>query len=161
MHEAAEWLCSEHDAIIGHSVHYPVQTAAEKAGKPYATVMMNHAAVYSKHSTIYGVPNFGRWMNPYWNKLFHWAMDRSIGVNVNALRKRVGLPPVTKIADTVWISRRLNLIAETRAIGRKQPDWPDSPSRLRRLHGPERSGAMDHAERADSSSLRRARRRSI
>jgi UDP:flavonoid glycosyltransferase YjiC (YdhE family) len=125
MHEAAERLCSENDAIIGHSVHYPVQTAAEKAGKPYATVMMNHAAVYSKHAAIYGVPDLGTWMNPYWNKLFHWAIDRSIGVNVNALRKKVGLPPVTRIADTVWISRRLNLIAETSAIGRKQPDWPD------------------------------------
>ena len=52
-------------------------------------------------------------------------MDRSVGVNVNALRKKAGLPPVTRIADTVWISRRLNLIAETSAIGRKQPDWPD------------------------------------
>ena len=125
MYESAVRLCSDNDVIIGHSVHYPAQTAAEKAGKPYATVMMNHAAVYSKHSTIYGVPNLGRWMNPAWNTLFHWAMDRSIGVNVNALRKKAGLPPVARIADTVWISRRLNLIAETRAIGRKQRDWPD------------------------------------
>jgi sterol 3beta-glucosyltransferase len=125
MYVAAERLCKENEAIIGHSVHYPVQTAAEKAGKPYATVMLNHAAVYSKHSTIYGVPDLGRWMNPWWNRLFHWAMDRSIGAKVNAWRTKVGLPPVTRIADTVWISRRLNLIAETSAIGRKQPDWPD------------------------------------
>jgi sterol 3beta-glucosyltransferase len=125
MFDAAEWLCRENDVIIGHSIHHPVQTAAEKAGKPHATVMMNHAGVYSKHSPIYGVPNLGKWMNPYWWKLFHFTMDRTIGVDVNKLRKRVGLPPVTKIADTVWISKALNLIAETSAIGRKQPDWPD------------------------------------
>ena len=125
MYAAAERLCKENDVIIGHAVHYPIQTAAEKAGKPYATVMMNHAGIYSKHATIYGVPDIGKWMNPCWNKMFHWAMDRSLGAKVNALRTRAGLPPVAKIADTVWISRRLNLIAETTAIGRKQPDWPD------------------------------------
>jgi len=52
-------------------------------------------------------------------------MDRSIGVEVNKLRKSAGLPFVHKIAESVLISKELNLVAETSAIGRKQPDWPD------------------------------------
>jgi UDP:flavonoid glycosyltransferase YjiC (YdhE family) len=125
MYEAAERLCRENDAIIGHFVHYPAQTAAEKAGKPYATVMLNHMGIYSKHSRIFGVPNLGTWMNPYWRKLYHFVMDRSIGREVNKLRKKAGLPPVDKIGDNILISKRLNLVAETSAICRKQPDWAD------------------------------------
>ena len=125
MFDAAQQLCKEHDVVIGHSLHYPVQIATEKAGKPHVTVMFNHAGIYSKHSSIFGVPDIGKWMNPYWWKLFHFLMDRSIGTDVNRLRTKAGLPPARKIAETVWISKYLNLIAETSAIGRRQPDWPD------------------------------------
>ena len=125
MFAAAEQLCRENDAIIGHFIHYPAQTAAEKAGKPYASVMLNHAGIYSKHTRIYGVPDLGTWMNPFWWKLYHSVMDRSIGSEINKLRKMVGLPFVNKIAETVLISNNLNLVAETSAIGQKQPDWPD------------------------------------
>lgn len=125
MFTAAERLCSKNDAIIGHFLHYPVQTAAEKAGKPYATVMFNHGGIYSKHIRLVGVPDLGNWMKPYWWKLFHFLTDRTIGSKVNILRKSVGLPSVNKIADTVWTSERLNLIAETSAICRRPPDWPD------------------------------------
>ena len=126
MFDAAERLCRENDVIIGHFIHYPAHIAAEKAGKPCATVMLNHGIIYSKHSRIFGTPNVGKWMNPYWWKLFHFLMDHTIGSEVNTLRKRVGLPPVSKIIDTVCISKHLNLIAETSAICRKQPDWPDN-----------------------------------
>ncbi len=168
MFDAAERLCRENDVIIGHFIHYPAHIAAEKAGKPCATVMLNHGIIYSKvsvqtpppsggrlgggkcchanylpsprpppagrgserlhskHSRIFGTPNVGKWMNPYWWKLFHFLMDRTIGSEVNTLRERVGLPPVSKIMDTVCISKHLNLIAETSAICHKQPDWPDN-----------------------------------
>ncbi len=126
MFEAAERLCRENDAIIGHFIHYPAHIAAEKAGKPCTTVMLNHGIIYSKYFRIFSTPNVGKWMNPYWWKLFHFLMDRTIGSEVNTLRKRVGLPPVCKIIDTVCISKHLNLIAETSAICRKQPDWPDN-----------------------------------
>ena len=126
MFDAAERLCRENDVIIGHFIHYPAHIAAEKAGKPCAIVMLNHGIIYSKHSRIFGAPNVGKWMNPYWRKLFHFLMDRTFSSEVNTLRKRVGLPPVSKIMDTVCISKYLNLIAETSAICHKQPDWPDN-----------------------------------
>jgi len=124
MFDAAEQLCSNNDAIIGHTLHYPAQASAEKANKPYATVMMNHAGVYSKNARIYGVPNLGKWMNPYWWKLLHFAVDHTFAPEVNRLREKAGLAPVRKIADAVWVSKRLNLIAESSVIGSEQPDWP-------------------------------------
>ena len=125
MFAAAEQLCRENDALVGHFLHYPLQTAAEKAGKPYATVTFNHGGIYSRHSRMVGIPDLGKWMNPYWWKLFHFLSDRSIGSEINKLRRSAGLPPIDKIADTVWISKQLNLLAGTSAISRKQPDWPD------------------------------------
>ena len=125
MFAAAEQLCRENDALVGHFLHYPLQTAAEKAGKPYATVTFNHGGIYSRHSRMVGIPDLGKWMNPYWWKLFHFLSDRSIGSEINKLRVSAWLPPIDKIADTVWISKQLNLLAGTSAISRKQPDWPD------------------------------------
>ncbi len=125
MYAAAEQLCKDHEIIVGHTIHAAVQTAAEKTGKPYITVMMNHAGVYSKHSPVHGVPNLGKWMNPFWYKLFHLTIDRSIGPEVNTLRNRVGLPKIHKIPEYVWTSKYLNLIAETSVMGKEQPDWPE------------------------------------
>ncbi len=125
MYAAAERLARDHDAVVGHFFHHPAHAAAEKAGKPYATVMMTHMGVYSKHNPVYGVPNLGKWMTPYWWKIFHFMMDRTRGVTVNELRKRVGLRPIARIAETVWISKKLNLVAETTVLNGRQPDWAD------------------------------------
>ncbi len=125
MFDAAKQLCAENDVVIGHFLHYPLQAAAEKAGKSYATVTLNHAGIYSKHTRMFGVPNLGKWMNPYWWKLFNFLVDRSIGTDVNKLRKTAGLPQAYKIPDTVWVSKELNLIPVTSAISREQTDWPE------------------------------------
>ncbi len=125
MFAAAQKLSRENDVIIGHFLHYPVHTAAEKAGKPYVTVMFNHGGIFSKHIRLVGTPDFGIWMRPYWWKLFHFLTDRMIGEKINALRKSAGLHPLRKIADTVWMSQKLNLIAETSVLCKRPPDWAD------------------------------------
>jgi hypothetical protein len=33
------------DLLVGHFMLHPLQLAAEKAGKPYATVSLNHGAI--------------------------------------------------------------------------------------------------------------------
>jgi hypothetical protein len=100
------------------------QDRGGESGQTLRNVMLNHAGIYSRHSAIYGVPNLGKRMNPVCWRLFHFAMDRALGPEVNQLRMQVGLPPVEKIAERVWISKRLNLIAVTSAICGSQPDWP-------------------------------------
>jgi len=125
MYEAAEHLCKENDVIIGHGMLYPAQTAAEKAGKPYATVTPNHLNVSSRHTGPLGLLKLGKWHNPFAWKVAGFLIDITIGRDVNRLRKKVGLPQVKNIMNTVMTSHRLNLVAESAAIGLRQADWPD------------------------------------
>lgn len=125
MFKAAEQLCAENDVIIGHFALYPTQAAAEKAGKPYVTVTMNHSGIPSRHTHPLGAPKLGRWLYPASWKFASLLMDIMLGRNVNKLRKRAGLTPARDLMNTIMISKRLNLVAESAAIGPRQPDWPD------------------------------------
>lgn len=125
MFEAAERLCRENDVIIGHFMHYPAQAAAEKTGRPYATVTLNHSGIYSRNTRVIGAPELGKWLYPVSWKVAGFLTDRTIGPAVNKLRKQAGLPPAKDIMNTVITSNRLNLVAESAAIGTRQPDWPD------------------------------------
>ncbi len=125
MFVASEQLCNTHDLVIGHSIHHPLRAAAEKTGKPYATVTLNHMSIFSRHSTLLGVPNIGTWANPFWWKLLNFLIDRAVGPEVNKLREREHLAPVKNINDTVCTSKQLNLVAVSAALCRQQPDWPD------------------------------------
>jgi len=87
--------------------------------------MLNHLGIFSKHSAVFGAPKFGKWMNPFWRLLSTFLVDRVVGPEVNRLREREHLPPAKNIFDTVWTSPRLNLLAVSAAICRKQPDWPE------------------------------------
>jgi len=124
MFSASQKLCAANDLVIGHFIHTPLHTAAELSGKPHVSVMLNHIGIYSKHVPIFGVPQLGLWLNPFWHKLISMMMDRFLGPHVNALRKSVNLPMVQNISETVWTSRTLNLLAESSALCHKQPDWP-------------------------------------
>ena len=121
---ASKRLAEENDLLIGHFIMYPLQAAAERAGRPYVTVTLNHSAIPSKHVPPVGLPDLGRWLNPLWWKLVHVLSDGLLKPAINDLRKRESLPPVGSFID-VWESRILNLIAVSPALCRKQEDWPD------------------------------------
>ena len=125
MFAAAEQLCRGNDLIIGHFIHYPLQAAAEKAGKPYVTVTLNHGLIYSKHTKVVGAPAQIKWFYPLSWKIASFLMDCVLAPDVNRLRKKAGLSPIKNIIANVMTSNRLNLIAESAAIGTPQPDWPD------------------------------------
>jgi len=124
MYEASEQLCASDDLVIGHFMHHPLQAAAEKSGKPYVTLTLNHAGIFSKHSILVGVPNIGTWANPFWWKLLRFIIEREFGPEVNKLRKKVHLPPAGNILDMIGRSQ-LNLVAVSAALCQHQPDWPD------------------------------------
>jgi UDP:flavonoid glycosyltransferase YjiC (YdhE family) len=125
MYDAAEELSRKNDIIIGHFIHYPAHAAAEKAGKPYLTVTLNHSGIYSRHSRVNGAPELGKWLCPASWKFAGFLMDVTLGKDINKFRKKIGLPPVKNIMKTVLASHRLNLVAESAVIGARQPDWPD------------------------------------
>jgi UDP:flavonoid glycosyltransferase YjiC (YdhE family) len=121
---ASKRLAEENDLLIGHFIMYPLQAEAERAGRPYVTVTLNHSAIPSKYVPPVGLPDLGRWLNPLWWKLVHVLSDGLLKPAINDLRKRESLPPVGSFID-VWESRLLNLIAVSPALCRKQEDWPD------------------------------------
>jgi sterol 3beta-glucosyltransferase len=124
MFEASYRLCSDHDVIVGHYINFPAQVAAEKAAKPYITVMLNHIGVPSKHIAFYYASDLGKWINPLGWSLYQVLVDKVFGPEINKLRTKVNLPPVKKIANTIWTSHQLNLIAVSAAFCRQQADWP-------------------------------------
>lgn len=126
MFAASTQLCADNDLIIGHFMDYPVAVAAEKAAKPYITITLNHSSIYSRYSVIYGFPDFGKWMNPFWWKLINLVLERYLMTDLNKLRKQEQLPPTSEIADKVLTSPLLNLLAVSPAICQRKPDWPEN-----------------------------------
>ncbi len=123
MYAAALELSAANDLVIGHFAHHPARAAAEKTGRPYATVTLNHSAIGSRYITPMGLPDIGNWTNPLWWKICDLVVDGTLRPEVNNLRKKQGLPLIRHVLKEVWTSDRLNLIAVSSALCRKQPDW--------------------------------------
>ncbi len=125
IYAASQKLCQENDIVIGHNIVHPLCVAAEKSGRPYVTVALNHAGIPSRHITPAGLPYLGKWMNPFWWKLVGIMLNRHLKPYFNRLRKREGVPMVKNIIDGAWESKILNLIAVSASFCQHQADWGD------------------------------------
>ena len=125
MFSAAKKLCSENDIIVGHFIHHPAMTAAEKSGTPYVSLTLNHGGIPSAHTVPLGCPDFCKMINPFWWKLSHFIVDHVFGAGINKLRRQEGLPPVKNIMESAWSSKELNLLSVSEALCIKQPDWQE------------------------------------
>lgn len=124
MFAAAQRLCEECELVIGHFFMHPLRTAAERAGRPHASVMLSHGGIPSACDHPMrrrGGPALG-------NRLLWWitrlAVNRALLPDTNRLRARAGLPPVRDMIDDVWLSQQLTLVAVSPVIAVQQPDWP-------------------------------------
>ncbi len=119
---AAQALCAECDFVIGHHFLYPLQTAAEQSGRPYATVFLSHAGIPSAFSHPLG--DFGR----SGNRLLWWltrqAFNRVLKQWPDRLRRRAGMAAAPDMVD-LWLSPWLTLVGVSPQICRRRPDWPD------------------------------------
>lgn len=122
MYNTARSLCERNDLIIGHFIHYPIQTAAAKAGKPYITVTLNHGSIPTRLLPPPGVPDLGGWLNLLFWRLSENIINRAILPRINRLRSSSALPPVRSFRD-VWESPLCNLIAVSREFCTPRPDW--------------------------------------
>ena len=126
MFEAAQRLCVDADLLIGHYFMHPLQIAAEKAGKPYVSVMLSHAAVPSDHTHPINVGMLGK----TGNRLLWWLtkklLNRTLNHYPNRLRAALGMPLTQDIVTQVWLSQHLTLLAISPQICQRQPDWDDS-----------------------------------
>ena len=126
MYLAAQRLCEECDVVIGHFLMYPLRIAAERAGRPCITVMLAHGAVPGAHYHPMHIPGTGKAGNRLLWRLSRWAIDRALLPDVNRLRARAALPPVSDMIDDVWLSPVLTLVAASPLLAVPQPDWPDT-----------------------------------
>ncbi|MGL2987194.1 glycosyltransferase [Flavobacterium sp. RSSA_27] len=122
MFDTANQLVSENDLIIGHFIHYPLQCACEKAGKPYITVSLNHGAIPTKHYPPVPFPNLGKTINTWLWKLTEKMINKAILGQINTFRISHGLKEVNTFR-TIWESPLLNLIAVSPVLSPPTDDW--------------------------------------
>lgn len=123
MFTVAKQLSTECDVLIGHYFLHPLQVAAERAGKPYVSVVLSHAAVPSIHNCPLPHP-FGQTGNRFLWWLTRTVLQRTLSPYANRLRKRMNLPLVRDVVNQVWLSRQLTVVGVSQAICERQQDWP-------------------------------------
>jgi UDP:flavonoid glycosyltransferase YjiC (YdhE family) len=116
--------------IVGSSLALGALIAAEKHGLRYATAHLGPICVRSfiELPTLPGGINFTRfpaWFKrKFWDGADQWFIDPHIAPAVNAMRSKVGLPPVKRILNDYWNSPRLTLGLWPDWFAAKQPDHP-------------------------------------
>jgi UDP:flavonoid glycosyltransferase YjiC (YdhE family) len=125
IYAASKALCAWSDAVVGHFFLFPLAVAAEKQGVPIATLNVVHNCIPSRFLRPPGMPNLGRWSYPLGWVVIRLAVNRVFLPRANALRVREGLGPQNDALSQTWAAERLNLVAVTRNICRRPPDWEE------------------------------------
>jgi UDP:flavonoid glycosyltransferase YjiC (YdhE family) len=126
MFDAAQRLAADADVLIGHFFMHPLQIAAEKAGKPYVSVVLSHVVIPSDFSYPVSVPGLGRIGHRLLWRLTRHLLHRALERYPNRLRRQLGMPLTTDIMTQVWLSEYLTLAAVSPQLCPPQPDWPAS-----------------------------------
>jgi UDP:flavonoid glycosyltransferase YjiC (YdhE family) len=125
MYECSTRLCRENDAVLGYFIAYPLQLAAVKSGRPYATVVWSPDYYPSRYRPPSTLPDLGPWVNPLWWKLAKRITNGMLLKYFNRLRSREGYPPATDVFSDVWESKPLTLIAASPTLYQRPADWGD------------------------------------
>ena len=123
MLDAATALVEQNDAVVGHFFAYPLQIAAERAGKPAATLAIVHNCVPTNTRQAPGLPELGAWSHRWGWRLARSIVNRMFLPRYNGQRKRLGLAPVQDTMTQAWASSRLNLLAVSPSICKRPHDW--------------------------------------
>jgi len=125
LYEVSKRLCEENDVVLGHFVGHPLQLAASKRDRPYATVVMNPDVFPSRLRAPSTVPDLGRWLNPLWWRLAGAMTNRMLLKYINRLRSREGAPPARDVFGEAWQSKPLTLITASPSLFERPADWGD------------------------------------
>jgi len=123
MYEASVKLCQINDIVIGHTIHYTLQTAAEKTKTPYVSVMLAHIFPTTNQPPV-GFPKIGKWGNIFFWWLIRTILNKSLKPTIDMLRIKHGLEVAKDLLTDVWSSGKLTLIAVSPEICKQQDDWP-------------------------------------
>jgi len=125
MYEASVKLCQINDIVIGHTIHYTLQTAAEKTKTPYVSVMLAHIFPTTNQPPV-GFPRIGKWGNIFFWWLIRTILNKSLKPTIDMLRIKHGLEVAKDLLTDVWSSGKLTLIAVSPEICKQQDDWPEN-----------------------------------
>ena len=123
-YEAGLDLCRRSDVLIRHFILHSARAAADKVGIPQITVTFAHMLTPSRYVHPHGLPNLGKWANTVEWEIAAFALNRTMLRDLNAFRRRVGLPPCGDLMRDAWPSHLLNLMASSPAMLDRPPDWP-------------------------------------
>jgi UDP:flavonoid glycosyltransferase YjiC (YdhE family) len=126
MLEAAEQLCQSSDLLIGHFILHPLQIIAERAGRPYASVVLAHSIIPSQYHPPDGMPHLGQGGNRLLWRMFKWLINRQSRHYPQRIRQQLGMSDAQDLLTEIWMSNQLTLVGVSQALCQPQPDWPAS-----------------------------------
>jgi sterol 3beta-glucosyltransferase len=126
IYEASLDLARRNDLVVRHFFLHPAGAAAEQAGTPQVAVVLAHSMIPTRHRPPDGVPRIGAWANPFWWRLARTTANLTFLRDVNALRRRAGLPLQRDLMRETWQSDRLTLVAVSQTLCDRPSDWPAS-----------------------------------
>jgi UDP:flavonoid glycosyltransferase YjiC (YdhE family) len=116
--------------VAASSLSMGARIAQEHLGVPLATVHLQPSVI----RTVHDVPKlpglvmpswFPKWMKrKVWEGGDKWFVDPVAAPPINALRKKLGMSPVSSILGTWWHSPNLIIGMWPEWFGPAQPDWP-------------------------------------
>jgi sterol 3beta-glucosyltransferase len=123
MYDASRMLCTQNDIVIGHCYIHTLATTAQLFDRPRVVVTTGPYHIPTKYCSPLGI-NLGEILNRVLWKL----CDRhSYGENLfrvaNEISSREGLKPIISYFEELYTSKQLTLLATSKALVKRQPDW--------------------------------------
>jgi len=122
MYAASKQLCNDSDLVIGHAIHYPLATAAEKSKCPRVPIILCPMPVKTSYVSPFG-NNLGKWLNNLLWIVGDRIVRKKVYQSADHLRKKEGLAPFKNLQEELYISNKLTLIATCKPLCPKPPDW--------------------------------------
>lgn len=125
MYAASKQLCVDNDLVIGHAIHYPLATAAQKSKCPRVPVILCPMPVKTSYVSPFG-SNFGKWLNNLLWNLGDLIVRKKVYQAADRLRIQEGLGSFKNLQTDLYISKELTLVATCKPLCPKPPDWGDN-----------------------------------
>jgi len=125
MYATAKALCNDSELVIGHGIHYPLATAAQKLNCPRVSVALCPISIETSSVSPFDI-NLGKWLNMLLWKLGDRVVRKKIYGAADALRKKEGLPPFNNLQSDLYLTEKLTLIATSAVLCPRPTDWGDN-----------------------------------